>query len=99
MRRNDAARKGAHMAGIPLYCERCSTLRAVEDWRETSPQTLTIALSPCGHQQERTARMEWREPMLLVARRASHRSTATAVSPHRARSSERPRLVRALGAR
>ena len=47
------------MTRIPLYCERCSTLRAVEDWRQTSPQILTIALSPCGHEQERTAREEW----------------------------------------
>ena len=50
------------MTGIPLYCEQCSTLRAVENWRETSPQTLAIALSPCGHEQERIARVEWHGP-------------------------------------
>ena len=85
------------MASIPLYCDRCSTLRAVEDWRETSPHTLTIALSPCGHQQERIARVEWRNPFLR-ARHASRRPTATATAAsHRARTSAR--LARAIAAR
>ena len=86
------------MAGIPLFCERCSTLRAVEDWRETSPHTLTIALSPCGHQQERTARMEWRVPSPFQIQHASRRSTAAAATTsHRARSSARQ--ARAIAAR
>ncbi len=86
------------MAGIPLFCERCSTLRAVEDWRETSPHTLTIALSPCGHQQERIARVEWQAPSPFRTRHASRRSTATAAADsHRARSSVR--LARAVAAR
>jgi hypothetical protein len=85
------------MAGIPLFCERCSTLRAVEAWRESSPHTLTIALSPCGHQQERTARMEWREPSPFRTRHASRRSTAAAATSHRARTSVR--LARAIAAR
>lgn len=59
------------MTRIPLYCERCSRLRAVESWRETSPQTLTIALSPCGHEQERTARLEWHEPAQRGIRRGA----------------------------
>ena len=82
------------MAGIPLYCERCSTLRAVEDWRETSPQTLTIELSPCGHRQERIARVEWREPIRLVTRRASRVATATVEASGRAATSDRIRLAR-----
>lgn len=84
------------MAGIPLYCERCSTLRAVEDWRETSPHTLTIALSPCGHQQERTARMEWRAPSPFRTGHASGRSAATGAAPLRVRSTVR--LARAIAA-
>lgn len=70
------------MAGIPLYCERCSTLRAVEDWRETSPHSLTISLSPCGHQQERTARLEWRAPSRFRGRHTPRRPTPTAAPSH-----------------
>jgi hypothetical protein len=85
------------MAGIPLFCERCSTLRAVEDWRETSPHTLAIALSPCGHQQERNARVEWQARSAFRPRHASRPTTPTAAASHRARSSAR--VARALAAR
>jgi hypothetical protein len=47
------------MARIPAYCGACRAIRSVNDWRETTPETLTLILGPCGHHMRRTARVEW----------------------------------------
>jgi hypothetical protein len=47
------------MSGMPtIFCPRCNSLRAVNDWRERGEDML-IELEPCGHLAVRSARMEW----------------------------------------
>jgi len=41
-----------------IFCRRCSSLRAITDWRERGDD-LVIQLEPCGHVAVRTARVEW----------------------------------------
>jgi hypothetical protein len=71
------------MVGIPLYCTGCSTIRSVEDWRETPRQTMLITMGPCGHEQERTARLEWRQPPSAEAARARCRGRVVPVPARR----------------
>jgi len=60
---------------MPTFCERCRTLRSIEDWHETRDEVMSIVLGPCGHVVRRTARLEWRVPRrpLRLIQRASDR--------------------------
>ena len=48
------------MIGIfSTYCSQCRTVREINDWREQTPDILLLELTPCGHTEQRCARLEW----------------------------------------
>jgi hypothetical protein len=48
------------MIGIfSTYCSQCRTVREINDWREQTPDILLLELPPCGHTDQRCARLEW----------------------------------------